>query len=318
MKTERNFASKSAWAIMGSVLFLMACNNDELDNRPVAAQITADIEQSVATRTTVGEKGGTVWESDDEIGITTSGNGEKEYTNIKYTATTKYGNFGGTPIYFQKAGQEVTFTAYYPFSGDENEIPNKTGILENETSAVNQDATGTHSKQSKIDYLWATKTGSNESEKINFLFKHCMSQITLIFQDGLDTEVSNITAYSINGLVLKGTFNTANGDATYKKEEKAEELRFTNIDAPTSEEALPSLIFYPQENVTNVTLSITLDGQPYSCKLDFSKFNKPNELEAGNNYTFTITVNKTGMTVNISNIESWISNNNGTGNAEMS
>lgn len=313
MKTERNFASKSAWAIMGSVLFLMACNNDELDNRPVAAQITADIEQSVATRTTVGEKGGTVWESGDEIGITTSGNEGKEYTNIKYTATTQEGKFEGAPIYFQKAGKDVTFTAYYPFSGTEGSAR---GILENETSADNQDATGTHSKQSKIDYLWATTNGSNSRPDIDFSFKHCMSQITLIFQDGLDTEVSNITAYSIDGLVLEGTFNTANGEAK-SNDTGDKELSFTDINAPTSEEALPSLIFYPQK-VTDVTLKITLDGQPYSCQLDFSQFNKPNELEAGNNYTFTITVNKTGMTVNTSNITPWNNDNKGTGDAEMS
>lgn len=316
MKTERNFASKSVWAIMGSVLFLMACNNDELDNRPVAAQITADIEQSVATRTTVGSQGGTIWESGDEIGITTSGNGEKEYTNIRYTATTQDGKFEGDPIYFQDATATVTFTAYYPFNGTENETPNKTGILENETSAVNQDATGKHSKQSQIDYLWDQQKGSNKSEKINFSFKHCMSQITLIFQDGLDTDVSQITEYSINGLVLQGTFNTANGEAN-SNDTGDKELSFTDIDAPISKEALPSLIFYPQK-ATDVTLSITLDGQPYSCKLDFKDFNPANKLEAGNNYTFTIIVNKTGMTVNTSNITPWNNDNKGTGNAEMS
>lgn len=314
MKTERNFASKSAWAIMGSVLFLMACNNDELDNRPVAAQITADIEQSVATRTTVGSQGGTIWESGDEIGITTSGNGEKEYTNIRYTATTQEGKFEGAPIYFQDATATVIFTAYYPFNGDEGSA---SGILENETNAENQDATGTHSKQSRIDYLWAKKDGSNGQPNIDFSFKHCMSQITLIFRDGLDTEVSKIKAYSIDGLVLEGTFNTANGEAKSKDNGLAEELSFTDIDAPASGEALPSLIFYPQE-VTDVTLKITLDKQPYSCKLDFSKFTPADKLKAENNYTFTITVNKTGMTVNTSNIEPWNNDNMGTGNAEMS
>ena len=310
MKTKRNFASKSAWAIMGSVLLLAACNNDELDNQPVAAQITADIEQSVVTRTTVGSQGGTIWESGDEIGITTSGNGEKEYTNIRYTATTEDGDFGGTPIYFQEAGKEVTFTAYYPFSGDEGAA---SGILENETNAENQNATGTHSKQSKIDYLWDEQKGSNKSENIDFSFKHCMSQITLIFQDGLDTDVSKITEYSINGLVLQGTFNTANGEAK-SNDTGDKELSFTNIDAPTSGEALPSLIFYPQAVTNDVNLKITLDGQPYSCKLDFSTFN--NELKAENNYTFTITVNKTGMKVEKSGIEPWTSNA-GTGTATM-
>lgn len=313
MKTERNFASKSAWVIMGSVLFLMACNNDELDNRPVAAQITADIEQSVATRTTVGSQGGTIWESGDEIGITTSGNGEKEYTNIIYTATTQEGKFEGAPIYFQDATATVTFIAYYPFNGNEDSA---SGILENETSAENQDATGKHSKQSQIDYLWDETTGSNGQPNIAFSFKHCMSQITLIFQDGLDTEVSKIKAYSIDGLVLEGTFNTNNGEAK-SKETGTKELSFTDIDAPTSKEALPSLIFYPQE-VTDVTLKITLDGQPYSCQLDFSQFTPADKLEAGNNYTFTITVNKTGMTVNTSNIEPWNNDNQGTGDAEMS
>lgn len=313
MKTRKNFASKSAWAIMGSVLFLAACNNDELDNELVTAQITADIQQSVATRTTTDNGGNTVWEPGDEIGITTSNNGTTNYTNIKYTAGSTDGNFIGKAIYFQDAQATVTFNAYYPFSGNEDTDP---GILENETSTDNQDATGGHSAQSKIDYLWATTTGNSKFPNIEFTFEHRMSQITLIFKNGLDTDVSQITAYSIEGLVLKGTFNTADGTAASKSGKQAATLSFTDITAPTNEQAIPSLIFYPQD-ATNVTLKITLNGQPYSCELDFSKFNPANELVAGNNYTFTITVDKTGMTVNKSDIKPWNTDNTSDGTATM-
>ena len=114
MKFKNLITLKMAIAICGGLPLLTACSSDEpsgTDNDPVAARITANI---ASTSRAIG----TTWQTGDKIGITTTGN-LKQYTNIEYTTAEGNGIFTGTPIYFQDAASEVTFTAYYPFAGTE-------------------------------------------------------------------------------------------------------------------------------------------------------------------------------------------------------
>jgi hypothetical protein len=305
MNTHQLLRYSSVYIVLGCTLLLTACNNDELNptnNGPIAAQITANIENSATSRAA-----GTAWETGDGIGITTSNNGTKNYTNIKYTAGSTTGNFTGAPIYFQDSQTTVTFTAYYPFNGTEGTAP---GILENNTKIDNQKTDGPQSVQSKIDYLFASATGSNGNPKVAFNFAHKMSQVTLTFQNGKDTDISSLTAYSIEGLKMEGTFNTATGEAKAKDGSSAETLA-VDVNSAASGTTLPSLILYPQA-ATDVTLKITLNGQPYNCKLVF----KESQLASGNNYLFTITVNKNEMEVQSSSIASWTPQT-GSGSASM-
>ena len=94
-------------------------NDDEyVDNTPVAARITAGIGNSVSSRAA-----GTAWAKGDKIGITTLRGDESKYVNMEYTTENGDGKFAGTPMYFQDAQAEVTFTAYYPFTGTEGTAP---------------------------------------------------------------------------------------------------------------------------------------------------------------------------------------------------
>lgn len=275
-------------ALATLAMIMAACSNDDDNNNQPTARFTAEIHDATLTRAA-----GTNWHENDEIGITATGNAAmSQYTNIKYATTNGDGNFTGSPIYFQD-DNTVTFTAYYPFYGTEGTAAE---TLENNTK------TQTTEHQKKIDYLFAEAKDKNcNNANVTFQFFHQMSQITLTFKQGNDTDISNITAYTISGLKMEGTFNTADGTATAKAEGSAEGLTIEGISGLSGSEAeVAPVILYPQK-VKSVTLTVTLGGQNYSCELDI----KDEELKAGNNYTFDITVSKTGLTVQKSGIEGW-------------
>lgn len=291
---------KKIYFFAAAALALAACSNDDkyADNEPVAARITANIGNSISSRAA-----GTAWAKDDTIGITTFRGGESKYVNMKYITKDADGKFTGTPMYFQDAQAEVTFTAYYPFTGTEGTAPD---IVENNTRAAQQ----TPENQPKFDYLWDSRKGKKGQPNINFDFAHKMSKITMTFQDGEGTQVNKIESYSFEGLVLEGTFNPATGEA--KAKEMAAETLTLNVNNVISGSARPSIIVYPQATKGNVVLRIVKDSQTYKCDLAFAG----GSLKAGTDYQYTIKLNKTGAEVTESKIHEW-SSQPGTGNATM-
>lgn len=283
-----------------SALMLTACSNDSefLKNDPVAARITATIGNSLSSRAV-----GTSWAKGDRIGITTLRGSESKYVNMEYTTGNGDGKFTGTPMYFQDAEAEVTFTAYYPFSGTEGTAP---AIIENNTRASQQ----TPERQPLFDYLWDSRKGKKGEPDINFIFAHRMSKITMTFQDGDGTHVSKIESYSFDGLVLEGTFDPATGEA--KAKDMAPETLKLDVRNVTSGSARPSIIVYPQTTAGQVVLRIVKEGQTYRCALAFGG----GELQPGTDYQYTITLNKTGAEVTKSTISPWATQT-GSGDASM-
>lgn len=282
-----------------ATLALAACNNDDeyVDNGPVAAQVTATIGESAMTRAI-----NTSWTAGDKIGITTLRQGVSKYVNMEYTTENGDGVFTGEAMYFQDKTEPVTFTAYYPFKGTEGMAP---GIIQAETSAEYQTA----EKQPGIDFLHdrrASITGSNP--KVKFMFSHRMSKLTLKFKNGTGADVSKITSYDIEGLTLKGTFDPAsdNGDCVATENEGAETLTIDLAQAGVTVEngeSIPSLILFPQKTGEKVIkLHIyTDDSQHYACQLVF----EDDMLQSGNDYQYTITVNRTELDVEAANIVPW-------------
>lgn len=302
-------------ALATLALTLAACSNDDENNNQIAARFSAEISDATLTRAA-----GTSWHENDEIGITATKNAAmSQYTNVKYITEKNDGNFTGSPIYFQN-NQNVTFTAYYPFSGTEGNPAEK---LTTKTEATNQ----TPTNQKNIDFLFAEAQDKNcNNANVAFEFHHKMSQITLTFiaGDGIsfsDTKIS----YSLEGLRMSGEFDTSNGTATATGT-ATETLTINDVILSSTPAIVAPVILYPQ-NITEVNgtnqikLSVILDGQTYSCDLEIDKeegsgTEKLTELEAGNNYTFEITINKTGLTLDKSDIIGWNSVK-GTGTAEM-
>lgn len=288
-------------------LAFAACGNEEvLNDGQVAAQVSAGIE-GVQTRAA-----GTTWDSGDQIGISCNG-GKTTYTNVLYTISdASTGSFTSTtPIYFQDLA-EVTFSAYYPYEA-------KGGTIEKTIAATDQDAKA----QKKIDYMYASGAkASKNSPEVKFTqdgstdarFKHCMSQLSFTFKKGADTDLTDMTDFTISGLKMGGTFNTTNGTATATAEQ-TEDLKITETPS-ASDTYTRSLILFPQDVTgSKFNLSLTLDGETY--KTELSVPNGGTALVAGNKYTYTITVNKTEIVVSQSSIAEWGEGGNHSGNAEM-
>ena len=289
------------FALAALALALVACNNDNenLNGDLVAAQFTADI--APATRAS-----GTTWDNGDRIGITDIGN-DTQYGNVPFIL--KNGKFEaeGKVIYIEDT-KPHTFCAYYPYNA-------AGGILAATTDATAQQ------NQPAIDFLFASgATGDKNNPVVSFTdktakggednsFHHRMSRITLTFEagDGVDFSVVKPERYTLDGLLLTGTFNTADGIATADNGAQTGELTMNLADGNLTS----SIILFPQ-TVASLPLVVNYKGQEYHATLTMPE----GALQAGNNYTYTVKVNATGLTLEGCTIGSWVDGGGESGAAE--
>lgn len=300
-------ASKYLFLGMAALAFTACSNEEVINDGPVAAQVSAGIE-GVQTRAA-----GTSWDSNDEIGISCNG-GKTQYTNVHYTVSnTSDGSFtSSAPIYFQDL-EEVTFSAYYPYTAEG-------GTISKTIAADDQKADA----QKKIDYMFASGAkASKTNPNVKFTndgatdacFKHRMSQLSFTFKQGADTDLTAMTDFTISGLKMEGTFNTEDGTATATKTAQAEDLKITETPS-ASGTYTRSLILFPQEvSDGKFNLTLTLGEEIYKTELSIPE--DKTVLTAGNKYTYTITVNKTKIEVGQSTIEDWGDGGSNSGEATM-
>nr|WP_303120165.1 fimbrillin family protein [uncultured Prevotella sp.] len=289
------------FALAALALALVACNNDNenLNGDLVAAQFTADI--APATRAS-----GTTWDNGDRIGITDIDN-DTQYGNVPFIL--KNGKFEaeGKVIYIEDT-KTHTFRAYYPYNA-------AGGILTATTDATAQQ------NQPAIDFLFASgATGDKNNPVVSFTdktakggednsFHHRMSRITLTFEagDGVDFSVVKPERYTLDGLLLTGTFNTADGIATADNGAQTGELTMNLADGNLTS----SIILFPQ-TVASLPLVVNYKGQEYHATLTMPE----GALQAGNNYTYTVKVNATGLTLEGCTIGNWVDGGGESGAAE--
>lgn len=272
-------------------------SDNTVDNTPVAARITSTIDD-MATRAV-----NTAWTAGDAIGVSGK-SGEKPYVNVKYVTTAGDGKFTAVNdagkdnnIYFQN-GNDVTFTAYYPYDGANGTDPGTNGVIAKTITADDQSA----EKQPQIDFLFATATGSSANPDVKFQFRHCMSRIILNFLPGNDiTSLSDLT-YIIGDLALEGTFNTKTGATA------GTVIGNLTLSVPNNATAMSStLIVFPQQ-ASGADISITMNGVDYTGTIDFPENvanNSLRELLTGYSYTYNIKVNNTTLTIEKAIINAW-------------
>lgn len=277
-------------ATVVAALALAGCEKDETNSEPVAARFTAGIAGQQLSRAA-----GTAWTEKDQIGVTGT-SGSKAYLNIMYNAAESASEAGFTvyneanAIYFQNA-DAVTFTAYYPFAGTEGTAAT---TITTTIEADDQEADW----QPDIDFLYGTGTGKKAAPTVAFTFTHRMSKLTLTFLAGADTKLSDMTGYTVKGLKMAGTFDPATGIASADASASTTDLAMTI----TGDSYTSSLILFPQGVAANsVKVEVTLGGQVFTAPLAITD----NELKASNNYTFNVTVNKTGLSITPAKITDW-------------
>jgi hypothetical protein len=287
------------FALAALALSLAACTNDNavMDNSPVAARINAEISNTVTTRAS-----GTTWEDKDKIGVSTIAGTGTYYNNICYERNGSSFTATGENIYFQTP-ESVTFRAYYPFTGTPGE---SAGVLAGvSTGSENQTA----ENRPLIDFLYATGADADTHHPtINFTdntedygedcsFHHCMSQITLTFEAGSGVSFTAIkpVSYTLSGLTLTGSFDTETGIA--KADEDAQTANLTmGLDGVLTS----SVILFPQTRAS-IGLTVVYNDNEYNATL-----NVPDgALKSGDNYTWTVTVRNTGLSIGSAEISDW-------------
>ena len=280
------------FAFAALALSLAACTNDNevTDNGPVAARINAEISDAVATRAS-----GTTWDNGDRIGVTDIGN-DTQYGNVPFIL--KNGKFEAEEkvIYIEDV-KTHTFRAYYPYNAAGG------------TLAATTDATA-QQNQPAIDFLFASgATGDKNSPVVSFTdktkdggadnsFHHRMSRITLTIEagDGVDFSVIKPERYTLDGLKLTGTFNTADGIATADDGAQTGELTMELADGNLTS----SVILFPQ-TAASLPLTVNYRSQNYRATLTVPE----GALQAGNNYTYTVKVRNKNLEVSEATIAKW-------------
>lgn len=277
------------FAFAALALTLAACNNDNenLNDGPVAAQFIADI--TPATRV---NSEGTDWTDGDRIGVTGAG-----FTNVPYKR--ENGQFvpEDKTIYFNDT-ETKTFNAYYPYQAEGGTVTVST--------AADKQGTG-------IDFLFASgATGDTHNPEVSFTdktdkggpdnsFQHCMSLIKFTFKagDGIIFNGMEPADYTLDGLKHEGTFDTATG--TTAVTEAAESPITMQLGGATTSQ----VIILPQEVNSSLELKVSFNGLDYTTTLPNPSKPEANQFSAGYAYTYNITLNNKGITVEEPEITPW-------------
>lgn len=276
------------FAFAALALTLAACNNEILNNDgPVAAKFIADI--TPATRV---NSEGTDWTDGDRIGVTGA-----DFTNVPYKRENGKFVTDGTTIYFNDT-ETKTFNAYYPYQSD--------GGTVSVSTAADKQGSG-------IDFLFASgATGDTHNPEVSFTdktaeggadnsFHHRMSLIKFTFKagDGIIFNGMEPADYTLDGLKHEGTFDTATG--TTAVTEAAESPITMQLGGATTSQ----VIILPQVVNSSLELKVSFNGLDYTTTLPNPSKPEANLFSAGYAYTYNITLNNKGITVEEPEITPW-------------
>ena len=300
--------------IAAAALLFAACANEEDgigNNGPVAATVQADIVKN-ATRATTDN----TWSSNDAIGVNVTSTGYTIGDNVKYT-TTGDGNFtSDNPIYFADARETVIFNAYYPYQ--ENMDGN--GIVNNWNMAEVKEG-----EPCPADFLFANgATATKSSPQVQFTgdnqFKHCMSMIRLTFKAGKGINANNAilkNQLKLKGIYKTGSINTVKGEVTISGDRGIYE---SDVDDKSLKDGVTcEFIVFPQSldnNKMDIELDVADNGtiNTYTTSLGSST---NNEFKGGYQYTYTISINNTGVVIDNAGITKWQTIDEGDLHAEL-
>lgn len=300
--------------IAAVALLFAACayEEDGINNSgPVAATVQADIVKNV-TRATVDD----TWSNNDAIGVNVTSIGYTIGNNVKYT-TTGDGNFtSDNPIYFADATETVNFNAYYPYQ--ENVDGN--GIVNNWNMAEVKEG-----EPCPADFLFATgATATKSSPQVQFTgdnqFKHCMSMIRLTFKAGKGINANNAilkNQLKLKGIYKTGSINTVKGEVTISGDRGIYE---SDVDDKSLKDGVTcEFIVFPQSldnNKMDIELDVADNGtiNTYTTSLGSST---NNEFKGGYKYTYTISINNTGVVIDNAGITKWQTIEGGSLDAEQ-
>lgn len=256
-----------------AVALLSGCNND-YDGQDIAGSkliVSASIDQ-VNTRVS---DDGIAWTVGDAIGV--SDNLSNPNLNIKYVAGSVTGEFSSTTGIYILGNDEVEYTAYYPYTGNENI---SAGVLDFKII----DEAGKYVGHNAIDFMYAKATASRSNPNVAFKFKHQMSKVSLNIANGgaAETKAEASISYTLQGVIIDGTFDTATGEV--KPGSTKGSVKVETTLGTTSSIILPPVV--AESEAEPIQLVIEVGDKIYAGSL------KP-ALDSSQEYQYTVDLSKT-------------------------
>lgn len=273
-----------------ALALLAGCSTDT-DEAQMASDSTLKVTASINEVKT--RASDTSWDTNDLIGV--SGG---DYVNIQYVTTAGDGSFTAvTEANAITSTDEMSVSAYYPFTGTENTTAGTIDI-----SVVDTDNAYLSASEKNFDYMFAEAvTTSNLVASLKF--EHKMSKLVFTITDETTTEDGSISL-TLSNIAVSGTFSTEEGTVT------AGDATGTVTTSGTEGSAI-SLILpsYSTASSNVVSLTLTSNGKNYTTTFTPA-------LVASTQYSYTIAISaeeettETAVTVSSESISGWTDTTN--------
>lgn len=280
--------------LLGGLLLGASCSNQEevltASDRKVPLEVQI---KGCGTRTVIT---GTELPNQSNLGIFTAnkGNGETTANNILASYANSRCDLAKT-VYL--AEEEENVYAYYPYS--------EKGSLTSVPVAVN----------TQTDYLYGYAVdGKNEqttvsalNPKANILLKHALARITLNIRKGEDNENFDLSGGHLGGAIfpVSGTLNIANGTITNTDDDDVIWISCKEHVTEATACNLDILVLPADMSEKDVSLTLNINEKYASAALPKTNW------QAGQQYTYTVTVDRKKVSISKATITPWNNNEQG-------
>ncbi|MBQ8242715.1 MAG: fimbrillin family protein [Bacteroidaceae bacterium] len=260
---------------------LTACNNQN-ENIPIDKEVVLEITLKEGTSRNIIE--GSVLPDESQMGVFVVDSDENIMeSNVLVNYVDKVCQMT-EPVYLSK--EDMNVYAYYPYD-------KSASLKKIQVNAKNQ-----------IDYLYGYAVNDNDVKTTvnidqphaNILLKHIMSRITFNIEkvDEIETELY-FTDIMVEGFNGSGTFDIQKGEFL-----SMEKIGFS-LKFPAESKSVDFLTM-PTDNVQSVYLNIGINNKSYAVKLPEGAW------ESGQQYTYTIIVEKGNVSIGTIEITPWNEN----------
>lgn len=266
---KHNRRLKYGWGLAAVLLLFASCSRDGLpgdgDTLPEGKYplaLTAEMD-GMKTRAA----GKDAWTDGDEIGVRIGADGAAGRYKLKADGAEKE---AVTPVYWQNTAS-ATVTAWYPYA-------EKKGVYIYNQSKGYED----------YDFLTATAENQNYQTPVTLNFKHQMAKVKYILQAGNGITADELAKASVH---IRGYYRASFTQGELKPYNATLEW-YTPFNIASTE---GEVLLIPQDMAGKQFIRVKINNQffYYTPKAEENVGN----LEAGNSYTYTITVSAYGIEV---------------------
>lgn len=303
-------------AAVGLMVGFSSCNGDDEtadSNQPQAVRFSADIANQALPDGAPGTRAaGTTWANGDAIGIFMVDNGATTIAegaaNKQFTTdgTSAFTAVSGDEIYYPMDGSKVDFIAYYPYAAA-NTTPGTINI-----------GIGAQTNQPAFDLLWTKADNSgtgydkntHKTTPVGLAFDHKLSKIVMNVKAEANTGISDLNTATvvINDMFTQNTFDLATGALGAAHTTAAITPRKLGTEPSGFLASYDAIIMPHTYNAGDVTVVFTVGGNPYTWTLKAADA----VFAPGNEYTYAVTLTRTGVQVS-GTITPWTTSGNDRG-----